>query len=129
LTALACPGITEQSYLKYSGFEGARLSNLPIQFIPALVIFVLFALAIWVLTIVKRMHRRGRRNPLTKDLLRNPINSGNELPTFPSNNNKKLASFTQVRYLMSNYYLTLNNTPNASRKICAPLGVSFYGGW
>lgn len=34
--------------------------------------FVLFALAIGILAIVKRLHRRGRRNPLTRDLLRNP---------------------------------------------------------
>ncbi len=48
------------------------MSNLLIQCIPVLVMFVLFALAIGILAIVKRLHRRGRRNPLTRDLLRNP---------------------------------------------------------
>lgn len=43
-----------------------------IPLIPSLIMFVCFALAIGLLAITKKFHRRGRRNPLTSDLLRNP---------------------------------------------------------
>lgn len=48
------------------------MNGLLVLFIPILIMFVFFALAVGLLAITRKLHRRGRRNPLTCDLLRNP---------------------------------------------------------
>ena len=48
------------------------MNNLLISFLPILIMFVCFAFLIGLLAFAKKNHRRGRRNPLTSDLLRNP---------------------------------------------------------
>ncbi|MFA6900992.1 MAG: nuclease-related domain-containing protein [Desulfurivibrionaceae bacterium] len=48
------------------------MSDLLIFFVPVLIMFLFFAFAIGLLAITRKLHRRGRRNPLTSDLLRNP---------------------------------------------------------
>lgn len=48
------------------------MASLLIQFLPVLIIFVFFALGLGLFAIAKIIYRRGRRPPLTSDLLRNP---------------------------------------------------------
>jgi hypothetical protein len=48
------------------------MGDLLVLFIPILIIFLFFAFAIGLVVITRKLHRRGRRNPLTCDLLRNP---------------------------------------------------------
>lgn len=48
------------------------MSDRLVLFIPILIMFVFFAFAIGLVAITRKLHRRGRRNPLTCDLLRNP---------------------------------------------------------
>ncbi|MFH7319266.1 nuclease-related domain-containing protein [Desulfurivibrio sp. D14AmB] len=43
-----------------------------VQFLPVVVIAVFFGLLLVLFVITKKWHQRGRRNPLTRDLLRNP---------------------------------------------------------
>ena len=49
-----------------------QLSNYWVQFLPIAIVFVFFALAIGSLAVARRVQRRERRTPLTRDLLRNP---------------------------------------------------------
>lgn len=58
--------------LEILNFRGAQLPNLLLQLIPPLIIFVLLAPTLGVFAIARKMQRRGRRTPLTRDLLRNP---------------------------------------------------------
>lgn len=48
------------------------MTNFIVQLFPALIVFVLLMLATGLLIITRRISRRGRRSPLTSDLLRNP---------------------------------------------------------
>lgn len=48
------------------------MNNLLIFFLPILIMFLCFAFLVGLLGFAKKIHRRGRRNPLTSDLLRNP---------------------------------------------------------
>lgn len=43
-----------------------------VQFLPILILLVFFSLALGLFVIAKTIYRRGRRTPLTSDLLRNP---------------------------------------------------------
>jgi hypothetical protein len=49
-----------------------QVSNYWVQFLPVALVFVSFSLAIGLLAVARRIQRRERRTPLTRDLLRNP---------------------------------------------------------
>lgn len=48
------------------------MKDLSVSLLPILIIIVCFALALGLVAITRTIHNRGRRNPLTCDLLRNP---------------------------------------------------------
>ncbi|MFA7383245.1 MAG: nuclease-related domain-containing protein [Desulfurivibrionaceae bacterium] len=48
------------------------MTSLVVQLFPAVIVFLLLMLATGLLIITRRISRRGRRSPLTSDLLRNP---------------------------------------------------------